>query len=77
MAASAAEADGREAMAKKTKINWQSEAAKKDYDAARDYLRLLFSDNRPEALAKVKGCQKLAAVAMAPVQSILQLYIRI
>lgn len=44
MAASAAGTDGREAMAKKTKINWQPQAAKKDYDAARDYLRLLFSD---------------------------------
>lgn len=41
------------------------------------FLRLLFSDNRPEILAKVNGCQKLAAAAMAPVQSMLQLYIRI
>jgi DNA repair protein RecO len=41
------------------------------------FLRLLFSDNRPEVLAKVSGCQKLAAAAMAPLQSMLQLYIRI
>jgi hypothetical protein len=31
-------------MAKKAKINWQPEATKHDYDAARNYLRLLFSD---------------------------------
>jgi hypothetical protein len=31
-------------MAKKAKINWQPEAAKHDYDAARNYLRLLFKD---------------------------------
>jgi hypothetical protein len=31
-------------MAKKGNINWQPEAGKHDYDAARNYLRLLFSD---------------------------------
>jgi len=31
-------------MAKKTKINWQPEAVKKDYEAARNYLCLLFND---------------------------------
>ena len=39
-------------MAKKTKINWQSEAAKKDYQAARDYLRLLFSDKDASAIVE-------------------------
>lgn len=31
-------------MAKKTKIRWQSEAPQQDYEAARKYLSLLFSD---------------------------------
>ena len=41
------------------------------------FLRLLFSDNRPEVLAKVGGSRELASEAIAPVQSMLQLYIRI
>jgi hypothetical protein len=39
-------------MAKKNKINWQPQASKKDYDAARTYLRLLFSDADARAIVE-------------------------
>jgi DNA repair protein RecO (recombination protein O) len=41
------------------------------------FLRLLFSDNQPEALAKVKGSTRLSGAVATPVQSMLQLYIHL
>jgi DNA repair protein RecO (recombination protein O) len=41
------------------------------------FLRILFSDNLPQTLAKVKGCQNLVLTSQPLVQAMLQLYIRI
>jgi DNA repair protein RecO (recombination protein O) len=41
------------------------------------FLRLLFSDNRPKTISKVKGCVPLASVAGPLVQSMLQAHIRL
>jgi DNA repair protein RecO (recombination protein O) len=41
------------------------------------FLRLMFSDNHPEALAKVKGSSSLTGAVASPVQSMLQLYIHL
>lgn len=47
-------------MAKKTKINWQPAALKKDYDAAGTYLRLLFNDR--DARRIVEDLRKAATI---------------
>ena len=39
-------------MAKKPDINWQRQAAKHDYDAARSYLNLLFTDRQARAIVE-------------------------